>query len=104
MAAGDSTASPNPTPMRAAKSCPKLCDRPQARVLQLQTNTPMKMRLRREVLVGEQAQGNTGDAVHDRERRAQQQAHLRIADSQLAADGVHQQAQDLPVGVRQDRS
>ena len=46
--AGDSAASPTPTPMRARNIWPKFFDRPQAAVARLQKATPMAMMRGRE--------------------------------------------------------
>jgi len=71
----------------------------------LQTSTPTKIRLRPRSAVGEIAQ-RQGPAIPYTTAKAvsEQQADLRVADAEIGADGIDQQAEHLPVRVRQDRS
>ena len=47
--------------------------------------------------VGQPSDGHAEHAVEDGEREAGQQADLGVGNAEVAADGLHQQAQDLPV-------
>jgi hypothetical protein len=51
-------------------------------------------------LVCEPRDRNTKRRVEDREGEAAEQAHLRIADVQIAANRLDQQRQDLPIDER----
>ncbi len=44
--------------------------------------------------------GNAEQGVEQREREAVQDAHLRVANAKIAADGPDEQSEDLPIDER----
>ncbi len=102
-AAGDSPASPNPTPMRVKISDQKLRTRLQQPVKKLHnsTETPIRFRRLRVSAILPNGNGSLSERVEQRKGQAGKQPDLRVADPEILLDGPDKQAQNLTVDERE---